>query len=115
MTEQQKIDLAAEGLLAAPPAAAEEGKNEAPTADASELDLVAFIEDTFKGLNDSVASFHIGLKMMNTRLAQVEKYVSYLLEKDPTMGPKMAELVKKTEAMEAAAAEAAKAVTTAGQ
>jgi len=106
MTEQ-KIDLAAEGLIGATTAEAP-----AMTAENSELDLIAFVEDTFKSLNDSVASFHIGLKMMNTRLAQVEKYVSYLLEKDPTMGPKMAELVKNTEAMEAAAA--AKTVPPAG-
>jgi hypothetical protein len=47
--------------------------------------------------------------MLNTRMGQMERYVSYLLERDPEMGPKMAAHLAKLKEMETALADAQKA------
>lgn len=91
MTEEKKIDLGAEGLLG--------GATESP-ADANQSqgdDFVEHIEKMLLGLQDSIASFHIGLRVLGSRIAQLEQYTAYLLEKDPVLGPKvkaMAEAAK---------------------
>ena len=80
----EKIDFGAEGLTAKPV--------EAPAAEdkqPSEADLMEYINGILMGLQDSMGSMQIGLRVLNQRITGMEKFVSYLLEKDPVLGPKL--------------------------
>jgi len=55
----------------------------------NEQDPVEIIMSTIGGLNDSIASMHIGIRVLSTRVATLEKYVAYLMQKDPEMGEKI--------------------------
>lgn len=105
MTDQ-KIDLAAEGLLST---AAPEPKTDEPVeAKApSEEDLAEFVTKTLLAVQDSVGSMQIGIRILSERVAGLEKYVAYLLEKDPVVGPKIKAQADKEEALAKANAEAA--------
>lgn len=49
----------------------------------------AMFEKALAPMNDSLAAMHVGMRILGSRLDQLEKYVSFLLENDPTMGPKI--------------------------
>jgi hypothetical protein len=113
MTDK-KIDLAAEGLLAGTepvtgeqPLAGDQDNKATP----NEEELTEFVTRTLLSVQDSLGSMQIGLRIMNERIAGLEKYVAYLLEKDPVVGPKLKAQADKEEAAAKAnaAAEAAKA------
>lgn len=52
-------------------------------------ELEALVNSTAEGINGSLAAMHISLRVLATRVNTLERMVSYLLEKDPEMGPKM--------------------------
>lgn len=58
--------------------------------------LSNFIEQ----INDSMASFHIGIRMISERLSTLERHVSYLLTQDPKVGATIREHQAKAEANE---------------
>lgn len=60
-----------------------------------EIDPVEVIFNTIKSLEDSIASMHIGIRVLSTRLSTTEKYIAYLLEKDPEMSGKIKALKEK--------------------
>lgn len=112
MTDQ-KIDLAAEGLLAKETEAAPASEADTPVQakPPTEEDLAEFVTRTLLAVQDSVGSMQIGIRILSERVAGLEKYVAYLLEKDPVVGPKIKAQADKEEAAAKAnaAAEAAKA------
>lgn len=109
MTEQ-KIDLAAEGLLNSDqPVAGEQPIASQPGEGPSEEEFIEYVNKLLLGLQDSMGSLHIGIRIMNERISQVEKYVSYLLEKDPEIGAKVKAMAAKAKAEAEAAAAAAQA------
>lgn len=105
MTEA-KIDLAAEGLLAAetPTTPANE-----PPVDADELieyiqQALTSLTTSMAGLTNSVGALQVGIRVQNTRIEQLEKYVSYLLGEDPKMADKVKAMAAQHAAEKAAAA-----------
>lgn len=97
----KNLDLAEMGLLSteAPPV-------EAAPAPADEADAIQFVTQTLLSMQDSLGSMQIGLRIMNERIAGLERYVAYLLEKDPIVGPKLKAQADKEEAVAKANAEA---------
>jgi hypothetical protein len=89
MTEQ-KIDLAAEGLLKAGDQPTQSQPDESP----SEEDFIEYVNKLLLGLQDSMGSLHIGIRVMNERISLLEKYVGYFLEKDPVLGEKIKAMAK---------------------
>lgn len=61
----------------------------------SEDDYFAQIGAMIGAIQDSVASMHIAIRTLSTRISSIEKHVSYLLEKDPDVGPKIKEHLAK--------------------
>jgi hypothetical protein len=60
---------------------------------ADEAELMEFVSKTLESLQNSMASLHLGLRMMNTRVETLEKWVGFLMEQDPTLGPKLKEIL----------------------
>jgi hypothetical protein len=60
---------------------------------ADEAELMEFVSKTLESLQNSMASLHIGLRMMNTRVETLEKWVGFLMEESPTLGPKLKEML----------------------
>ena len=42
-----------------------------------------------ENIEGSLASIHLGLRSLNTRVATLENFVAYLLSKDPEAGPQI--------------------------
>lgn len=106
MTEQ-KIDLAAEGLLNPdqPTTESQQKPDEPPGED----DFVEYVSKLMLGLQESMGNLHIGIRMMSERISLLEKYVSYLLEKDPAVGEKIKAIAAKAKLEAETAAQAAQA------
>lgn len=47
------------------------------------------INKAVENINSSVAAIHVGMHTLATRIHTLEMMVSFLLEKDPEMGPKL--------------------------
>jgi len=81
------IDLKEAGLI---------GKKEVKTED----EAITEVAELMRHMESSLASLTIGFQTLNQRIGSLEKYVGYLLEKDPHMGPKIkaqAEALKQNE------------------
>ena len=91
------IDLKKEGLLP-PTEAAGEQPPEDNKATPSEEELIEFVTRSLLSVQDGLGSMQIGLRIMNERIAGLEKYVAYLLEKDPVVGPRLKAQADKEEA-----------------
>ena len=73
------------------------GTEEQVKESSDELDqLSAFIDQ----MNDSIASFHIGVKVISERLNTLERHVAYLLTQDPKVGATIKEHTAKAESDE---------------
>jgi hypothetical protein len=71
-------------------------KQEQPSAEQVEQDIVLHFEELINSIhakiqdaNDMITSMHVAIGTVSARLSQAEKYIAYLLEKDPDMGPKI--------------------------
>ena len=103
MTEQ-KIDLAAEGLIGA---ALEAAKEEAPSMEEFIGNILAglqVLETTSEATRDSVSSLHIAIRTLAARVSTTEKFLSYLMTKDPDANEKLKKHLAQIEAAEQAAA-----------
>ena len=60
-----------------------------------DIDPIEYVALTVKGLESSIQSLHVAIVSMGSRLDVLEGYISYLLSKDPVMGPKLAEQADK--------------------
>ena len=85
MTTNEKIDLTASGLLTP-----EETTFNEPLQEDEDLFLKQ-IDGFMNSIQDSLAVMHINHRVMVERVATLERFVSYLLEKDPEMKKKMQE------------------------
>jgi len=57
-------------------------------------DLFAQVVNTLVTLEGSLANMNIGMHAVNERIATLERFVSYLLSKDPEAGPKIKDLAE---------------------
>jgi len=53
-----------------------------------------FLESPLGMIMQALAGLELAAKAFNARLDQMEQYVTYLLSKDPHMGPKIAQIMK---------------------
>ena len=73
-----------------------QGSNETP--EALSLDqLWAPIITTLENLDASMASLHLAIRSLNSRVASLENFVSFLLSKDPEAGPRIKAIMEATE------------------
>lgn len=72
---------------------------ESPANESSELntDDIEQLSNFIEQINDSMASFHIGIRMISERLNTLERHVSYLLTQDPKVGATIKEHQSKAE------------------
>jgi hypothetical protein len=70
-------------------------KTESPQENLAEVDDFAALVNS---MNDTIASFHIGIKFLSDRIATVERHVAYLLTQDPTVGATIREHSAKMDA-----------------
>lgn len=100
-----KLDLEAEGLINK--SAQDDGaftpshggsKEESAPSEVSTEEFIDYISGMLQGIQNSVANMHIGLRIMNERIALLEKYTGYLLEKDPSVGEKVRAMAAQAEA-----------------
>ena len=89
-----KIDFNAEGLLGVDATITEEAEVGVP----AEEELAEYINKMLLSLQDSMGSMQIGLRIMTQRVSGLEKWVAYLLEKDPVLGPRLKAQADKEEA-----------------
>ena len=64
-------------------------------AEGQEDEVLTQIATYIDSLQSSLASMQVGLRIMNNRIGTLEKYVSYLLTKDPEASVKIKELAQK--------------------
>ena len=63
--------------------------NEEPVAPEQEGDLINDMVTTLANMDELLQKQHFAITQHEERINQLEKYISYLLLKDPEMGPKM--------------------------
>ena len=88
MTEENKIpDLAEAGLLS----------SEGEIREVQDP-VVEMISSSLQSLEQSLAALHVSTRVLSNRMASLEGYVSYLLSKDPEVGPKLKEAMEQAQA-----------------
>lgn len=77
-------------------------KPEAPAVEAQQSDdvleeMLNTILDNLNTLGDTVANLNVVNRSLSARVATLEKFVSYLMTKDPEAGPKMRAMAEAAE------------------
>jgi hypothetical protein len=78
------------------------GTEETQTNENGELqvDEIEKLSHFIEQINDSMASFHIGIRVISERLSTLERHVAYLLTQDPKVGAAIKEHTAKAESDE---------------